>query len=172
MRIAENHHAAAFDISTQTVHIHGKALLGAYQRVEDYLPAAMLRDDAEGMIDGLLDKNLITWIGEALHTQVNAADNARYVGNFLAFKVHAKLLMVPTADIVPIGIVAAGITQYALLQTLLHGFQYKRWGAEIHIGHPHGYGILVAAAPFYAVVLHTVGTKARNYFGKFIIHDS
>ena len=82
----------------------------------------MLGHNAEGMVDRFLNKNLVPLVGKALYTKVDAADHAGDVGNFLAFQVHAKLFVIPTTDIVPLIIVAAGITQNALLKTTLHGF--------------------------------------------------
>ena len=170
MRVAENHHLAAFDIATQAIHIHGETVLGANQRIKDNLSAAVLRHYAEGVIDRLLNKDLVAFVGEALHAQVDTAYHTWDIGNLLAFQVHSELFQIPLAYVIPIGIVTAGIAYDTLLQTTLHGFQNEGWGTEVHIGYPHGYYILAAATPVNLVVLHAVRTKARNNLREIVFH--
>ncbi len=170
VRIAEDHHLDTLEILTERVEIHGDGGLGTDKMVPHDLAVIALRDDAEWVIDRILDEHLVTFVGEGLHGQIDAADDAWHVVDVLRGDVPREVRFAPVDYTIIIGVRRTGVAEDLLREAFLDGTDDERRCLEVHVGYPHGQHVFAAAHFLHLGVLIGIGTFTLDDFVKIVIH--
>ena len=138
--VAQHQHARmlVLEDALQPLEVHAiEARLVGQQGVVDHHAPVARNHVLEGMVDGLLDDDLVAWPGEEVHRQTEARDDACHKGDLVAREVEAVAAALPVDDRLPIGIVGAGVAIDGVIGQPPH----QRLGdlgadGKIHVGYP------------------------------------
>ncbi len=173
VRVAKNHHLAAFDVATKRLEVHCERGFRATKRALYHHSLACLGHKAEGMIDGLLNEDAVALLCEGLHGEEDTRHHPGNVANHLARDVHSMLFLVPTTNAFVVRRVLTSVAQDALFQAFTYGIEDERRCSEVHISHPHRQQVIGAALVLHTVNLYRISSLARNYLVEVVfLHHS
>jgi len=112
------------------------AVFTPFQRIEHHFAPVALRCQAERMIHGRLNNDLVTWCGKGVNDEPDTFDNAGNVAQ--PFTLYGPLVMAlePIDNRRSIIFGFDSITEDGVFESLSQCFNNERGRSEVHISHP------------------------------------
>ena len=140
--IAHDHHRGLFlsHEAFQFLKVHAvEPVGGGEQRIIDADAAIALDDVLEGIIDGLLDNDLITRAGEEIDGQAEACHDAGDKGHLVLGELEAVAFTLPVNDGLPVAVIEAGVAVNRVVAQAVHqGLGNLGAHGKVHVSNPQG----------------------------------